>query len=397
VKRVIALIILSSFLLPGCSQKEVDHNLVQMRSGIAYLPNESEPFSGTATAYYPSGQKQIETSYKDGMPTAKKLEWYANGQIKTEQHYSGEDIGRIRDWYENGEVSRDIRILNRTLVGKNVWRSLDFEGEINSFNGLIDGVHIYNFKDDTFSQNNAKGLPLSSIEKIKSESSNLSDEVIYEYNQDGSEARLASREYRYEYKSEQTHWVTEVKLENAEAKIITKNVEQNKDEDPTTVTTEKINKWFDMTPVKITVKLENGSYMMEASSSLKTFSLETGLLDGPSWHTDDFFLKKYSYSQGILNGYSDSFDRTTATWSEDCYILGEWEFDEEICKALFGEWNPPLNKNIPKHIKHLIDQDKEKAAKAKEEERKKKAEEERKKKAEEERKKKAEEERKKKG
>ena len=111
-KKVIALIILSSFLLPGCSPSEVDHNLVQMRSGIAYLPNESEPFSGTATAYYPSGQKQLDASYKDGMPTGKKLEWYANGQIKTEQHYSGEDIGRIRDWYENGEVSRDIRILN---------------------------------------------------------------------------------------------------------------------------------------------------------------------------------------------------------------------------------------------------------------------------------------------
>ena len=71
-KKVIALIILSSFL-SGCSPSEVDHNIVQMRSGVAYLPNESEPFSGTATAYYPSGQKQLDVSYKDGMPTGKKL------------------------------------------------------------------------------------------------------------------------------------------------------------------------------------------------------------------------------------------------------------------------------------------------------------------------------------
>ena len=371
-KKVIALIILSSFLLPGCSPSEVDHNIVQMRSGVAYLPNESEPFSGTATAYYPSGQKQLDVSYKDGMPTGKKLEWYANGQIKTEQHYSGEDIGRIRDWYENGEVSRDIRILNGTLVGKNVWKSSDFEGEINSVNGLIDGVFIYNFRDLNYSGNYAKGLRLSYKQTVITESSNYSDEEIYEHNQDGTKARRAYIAYRDEYKTKYSHSVREEKLENAEAKIITTKYRKWKDEDPKTETKEEINEWFDTTPIKISVELENGSYMLDGRSEHTTYSLETGLMDGPMWLLTENNIWVYSYNQGTQDGYYYKFDRTTATWEEDldCYILGEYEYEDVKCEAVFGEPNPPLDKNIPKNFKHLIDQDKEKAAKVKEEDKK---------------------------
>ena len=58
-----------AFALFGCSPSEVDYNLIQDRNGIAYLPNDSEPFTGTAVASYPSGQQQIVVSYENGKPS----------------------------------------------------------------------------------------------------------------------------------------------------------------------------------------------------------------------------------------------------------------------------------------------------------------------------------------
>ena len=52
--KFICLLILS-FVLFGCSPSEVDYNLVQDRNGIVYLPNGSEPFTGTAVVTSPGG------------------------------------------------------------------------------------------------------------------------------------------------------------------------------------------------------------------------------------------------------------------------------------------------------------------------------------------------------
>ena len=384
--KITFLLILTSFLF-GCSPNEVDHNLVQDRSGLAYLPNESEPFTGKAVSSYPSGQQKKVSSYEKGKLTGISYEWYANGQLRTEQHFSGEDKGRIRNWYENGEVARDIRVLDGTLVGKNVWKSSDFKGEINSLNGFKDGISIYNFMDTVVSANFDKGQLLSNIHTEKTEDTNYSNEMIFEHNQDGTKARLAYQASTNEYKSENRHSVTEVNLENAEAKIITKTVSQWKNEEPETEITKETNKWFDASPAKIHVDTGNDRFIVKNSEYLEAYSLETGLLDGALWNSSESHLRTYPFNQGIMNGYVHEFDRTTTTWKEDpyCYILGEFEYDEDKCMAAFGEPKSPY-KNIPTNIKSLIDQDIEKVAKEKEEERKRKAEAERKKKAEEERK-----------
>ena len=134
--KLIYLLILSSVLL-GCSPSEVDYNLVQDRNGIAYLPNDSEPFTGKAVASYPSGQQKIVVSYENGKPSGTTSEWYANGQIKTEQHFSGEAEGRVRDWHQNGEVARDIKVLDGTFVGKNIWSVSEYRTELNMQDGYI--------------------------------------------------------------------------------------------------------------------------------------------------------------------------------------------------------------------------------------------------------------------
>lgn len=372
-KKITCLLILTSFLF-ACTPNEVDHNLVQDRSGLAYLPNESEPFTGKAVSSYPSGQQKKVSFYEKGKPTGISYEWHANGQLKTEQHFSGEDEGRIRNWYENGEVARDIRVLDGALAGKNVWKSSDFKGEINSLNAFMDGINIYNFKDSVYSRNYDKGQLLSSIYTLNTEDYNLSEEQNLEHNQDGTKARLAYKATKSEYKSGNYHSVTEMKLENAEAKIITKSFSQWKDEEPETEITKETNKWFDASPVKIHVDTGNDRVILENSETLEAFSLETGLLDGAYWESSESYVITYSYNQGIMNGYDHEFDRTTATWKEDpgCYILDDYESEKEICKAAFGEPKPPY-KNIPTNIKSLIDQDIEKVAKAKEDERKKKS------------------------
>ena len=77
--------------------------------------------------------------------------------------------------------------------------------------------------------------------------------------------------------------------------------------------------------------------MLDGMSEHTTYSLETGLMDGPMWLLTENNIWVYSYNQGTQDGYYYKFDRTTATWEEDldCYILGEYEY-EDVNVRLFS-------------------------------------------------------------
>jgi TonB family protein len=389
-KKITYLLILSFALLAGCSSSEIDYNLIQDRNGIAYLPNEPEPLTGTAVASYPSGQQQIVVSYENGKPTGISSEWYANGQMKTEQHFSGEDKGRIRDWYENGEVARDVRVLDGTLVGRNIWKSPEFEGEINALNGLLDGAYIYKTNTDSTTSNYSKGLhkQRKHLGDFKDVTSNT--ESHFEHRYEGTQSRLTFYKRRYEYKSEYSHNIEESELDYLQGQIVTKTFKKGKDDQEfKTESKKEKNEWEDTSPSKVSVEARKDRVLLESGQYIEPVSLKTGKVDGRSWGNNEKRVISNSYNQGILNGWDISFDREKAAWDDDpsCYISGDWEYEAEKCEVAFGKSKTPADSIIPQRFKVLIESDEKKVAEAamreiRAKEAKKQAEEERKRKIE---------------
>ena len=114
------ILILCLVALAGCEQQTVDVSLLQERSdGLSYLPNESEPYTGNVTEYYPSGQLNTEISYVDGKENGFARKWYENGQVKTEINYvDGKENGFARGWYENGQLGGELNYANGEIVPK---------------------------------------------------------------------------------------------------------------------------------------------------------------------------------------------------------------------------------------------------------------------------------------
>ena len=365
-KKFTCLLILSSVLF-GCSPSEVDYNLVQDRGGIAYLPNESEPFTGTAVASYPSGQRQIVVSYENGKPSGISSEWYANGQMKSEQHFSGEDEGRIRDWYENGEVARDIRVLDGMLVGRNIWKSPEFDGEINASNGLVDGTYIYKTNTNSVTSNYSKGILKQTKQSWKSEGSTSNTERHFEHRYEGTQSRLIFYKRKFEYISEYRHHIEESELDYSQGQIVTKTLKKDKDEQEFSTDTKKeTNEWEDASLATVSVEAQKDRVLLESDQYIESVSLKTGKVDGKSWGINEKWLTSNSYDQGILNGWDISFDREKASWDDDpnCYISGDWEYEAKKCEIAFGKSKTPDDSIIPQRFKVLIENDKKKVAEA---------------------------------
>lgn len=114
---------------------------VQDRSGVAYLPNHNEPFSGEYvslwgwgdeqykgygqhkesgtykngkkdgvwTEWFIDGQKKSVISYNDGVENGKWVKWYANGQKWIEASFdNGRADGLASSWYEDGAKKFEI-------------------------------------------------------------------------------------------------------------------------------------------------------------------------------------------------------------------------------------------------------------------------------------------------
>lgn len=48
---------------------------LDIKNDLAYLPNESEPFTGKHELYHSNGKKYIETNYKDGKKNGALIMW----------------------------------------------------------------------------------------------------------------------------------------------------------------------------------------------------------------------------------------------------------------------------------------------------------------------------------
>ena len=111
------LVLLSAALLvAGCGEKAasdsaikeaieeaVDFQSLEYRNGLRYQVNESEPYSGWAKRmYYLSEQIESLAQFKDGKLDGLATHWYKNGQKQTETTYKdGESVSQ-RSWPSKG-------------------------------------------------------------------------------------------------------------------------------------------------------------------------------------------------------------------------------------------------------------------------------------------------------
>jgi len=84
-----------------------DVGCVQGKVGIEDMPwsrpNENH-LHGPVTAWHENGQKEGEGNFKDGKPDGLITRWYENGQKKKEENYKdGNEDGLHTSWYENGQ------------------------------------------------------------------------------------------------------------------------------------------------------------------------------------------------------------------------------------------------------------------------------------------------------
>ena len=101
-KKTSAVILAISFLVvAGCSEKTTE--TIQERNGLAYLPNETTPFTGTKIAAFPNGQKKSEINYKDGKPNGLMTMWLENGQKEAEINYKDGEQNLLTTFFENGQ------------------------------------------------------------------------------------------------------------------------------------------------------------------------------------------------------------------------------------------------------------------------------------------------------
>ncbi len=103
-KKTLAIIlsIVCLMFAVGCSEKVTD--TIQEHDGLAYIPNETTPFTGVYIRTYPNGQKQFEINYKDGKYEGLQTGWYENGLKIGESNWKdGKPEGLVTEWYENGQ------------------------------------------------------------------------------------------------------------------------------------------------------------------------------------------------------------------------------------------------------------------------------------------------------
>ena len=130
-------------------EQAVDLSSLRWVDGLAYLHNETEPFSGWIKQMYASGQvealshtdgfstywlengqKQSEATYKDGEVDGLETVWHENGQKEYEGvTKDGNADGLWTYWHENGQKKSETTFKDGKELSAKYWDSKGEEVE----------------------------------------------------------------------------------------------------------------------------------------------------------------------------------------------------------------------------------------------------------------------------
>ncbi|OFY94654.1 MAG: hypothetical protein A2491_19725 [Bacteroidetes bacterium RIFOXYC12_FULL_35_7] len=83
----------------------LDYSLLTIRDGLAYIENDSIPYTGLIYEYYDSGEKGMVGAFINGVANDHWIFWYKNGQKKTEyKKKDGQINGSYLSWYKDGTL-----------------------------------------------------------------------------------------------------------------------------------------------------------------------------------------------------------------------------------------------------------------------------------------------------
>lgn len=109
-------------LLDKTFAQGVDYRQLEIRDSVAYLKNDTEPYSGLCYGYYENGQKGLRGAYKNGVRDGVWEYWYSNGQKKVEGSYvMGKKNGQWNYWFPNGQLRIKANYKNNEMDGVNIW------------------------------------------------------------------------------------------------------------------------------------------------------------------------------------------------------------------------------------------------------------------------------------
>ena len=99
-----------------------DYNSLQTREGLAYVPNASEPFEGTAISHHPNGQLMFKAEYRAGKQEGELISFFADGQKQSEDTLVGGRFhGKVIYYHPNGEVQSHYVYQNGEAISRKNW------------------------------------------------------------------------------------------------------------------------------------------------------------------------------------------------------------------------------------------------------------------------------------
>ena len=125
-------VVLSALL--GCTEQQVDDKKIQMRNGVAYIPNSTEPYTGTSTSAYENGQTKQSRTWTKGM-LVKLNKWYENGFEALS--YSPTHIKALN---EQGQTVLDAKLMNSKVVSTTQIESKGETMQFSMHNGVITSI-----------------------------------------------------------------------------------------------------------------------------------------------------------------------------------------------------------------------------------------------------------------
>ena len=164
-------------------------------------PKSVSVINGLAITWYPNGQKEAETTIKNGVVDGKTTEWYENGKIRYSATMKGQcQVGEATAYFEDGTVAKkmnfdpatckDMHTIQYYRNGKVKWERIGQNGTytVTNYDSLLGYKKSVQARVDDPRNPNGDLLLHGKSTEFASDGS-IIEEITYEYGQANGEVK----------------------------------------------------------------------------------------------------------------------------------------------------------------------------------------------------------------
>ena len=162
--------------LTGCGQEPKPappRSELDERGGIAYQHGSDQPFSGSVSRKYPSGQTSTETTYTNGLKLLQRS-WHTNGTLNTEYRFFNGHLALRRSWNAAGEL---VNWKQDRVAAEQTQRGFDLLNAGKFVEGYV-WVHLGATNGQPEAQQALQQFPPAMTEQQKAEAKAIADGVL---------------------------------------------------------------------------------------------------------------------------------------------------------------------------------------------------------------------------